>query len=412
MKVTFIVPYYHNIYESLGVGYIASYCRKNFDGELDFRFFHEYFDDVINIIASAVESDIVAFSCTTPTYQRGIMLASVIKKTNPSVHIVFGGWHVTTEPHISNGGCIDQIIIGEGEAGFLKVLNGNRDIRLLSNHRKFDDLPWPDRNLIRNERNLDLCYKMSGERIISFQSRRGCPFKCAMCAEYIMSTHNIRLRNVEDLLDEIEFMTDLYSADRFRFVDPTWCYPKKSAVEFCEEKIKRNFTMQWEAMGHAGFLDKELLSLMKRANCNQVNIGVESGSQKILNDIKKGLTVKKVRKVFEWGKELDLHMRAFFILGMPNEDEDSIRDTKSLIREIDPDIFGMTILCPYPGSSFYDYEKYKDIDWSQADEYDNDFWNTKNYSNSDLKRIQREFTDEFNDKLPWHQRYILEEKNG
>lgn len=412
MIVTFIIPYYHNIYESLGIGYIASYCRKNFDGKLDFRFFHENFDSSINIIASAVESDIVAFSCTTSTYQRGIMLARVIKNTNPKVHIVFGGWHVTTEPYIEDQDCIDQVVIGEGEDGFLQVLNGKRNLWVLSKHKGFEDLPWPDRTLIRNERNLELCNQMSGERVISFQSRRGCPFTCAMCAEHIMSNHNIRVRDTDDLLDEIEIIVNIYSSDRFRFVDPTWCYPKSAAVEFCEKKIRRDFRMNWEAMGHASFLDKDLLKLMKKANCNQVNIGVESGSQKILNDMKKGVTVDKIRKVFQWGKELDLRMRAFFILGMPNEDEESIRATKELAREINPDTFGMTIFCPFPGSKYYNYNKFYGVDWSMADEYDNDFWNTKNYSNSDLKRIQREFAEEFKDKLPWHQKYILEREDG
>ena len=97
------------------------------------------------------------------------------------------------------------------------------------------------------------------------------------------------------------------------------------------------------------------------------------------------VSVEKIRKVFEWSREIGLERRAFFLIGMPNETVTDIHLTEKLISEIDPDVFGVTILCPYPGSDFYDPETMKYYDWSVADEYSNPYWKTRHLSNQDLR---------------------------
>ena len=219
-----------------------------------------------------------------------------------------------------------------------------------------------------------------------------------------MTNNNVRVRDPEDLMNEIEHTFNKYNASMFKFVDPTWCYPKSAARDFCLEKIKRKNDFQWEGMAHAAFIDKEMMELMKESGCKQINIGAESGSQKLLNDMRKGVTVSKIKKVFKWGKDLGINMRGFFILGMPEESEETLEQTRQLIRDIKPDVFGMTLLTPFPGSEYYK-EEYKDLDWSGCDEYSNDFWRTKNFSNKDLKKIQSEFNNEFKDTLVPHQQH-------
>ena len=125
---------------------------------------------------------------------------------------------------------------------------------------------------------------------------------------------------------------------------------------------------------------------MKEAHCNQVNIGCESGSNDILTrDIRKGLNVSILKRVFKWAKNHKIERRAFFILGMPNETRKDIELTEKLIDDIKPDVVGFTILCPYPGTSFYDYRTMDDYNWASTDEYDNDYWETDHFSNNELK---------------------------
>jgi len=413
MQVAYISPYYHNIWESLGVAYIHAYC-KQFIPDLHGRFFQENFDPLERIVRLSKDVDIVAVSATSPTYKNGLLIAKAIKKVNKNVHVVFGGFHVSGiyqyEPFDS---VIDQVVIGEGEEGFLRILNGDTEKYIFSKNLTFEEIGvWPDRKLIRQGRQLDYNFKGWNERKGHFQSRRGCNHKCLMCAEHSISgqysnkTNPIRLRNNDDTLNEIESVYNTYNIDRFNFVDATWCYPKKHALEFCNKKIERGNLLPWECMAHASFLDEEILVSLKKSNCSSIAIGVESGSQRILNIIGKGVTRDKIEKVFKLGKKIGIKMRAFCIVGIPEETKYDVTDTFDLIEELDPDVTGMTILCPYPGTAYYNHKKYKNIDWSKADEYSNDFWKTLYFNNSDLKIIQSIFMNRFKDKICWHQREL------
>jgi radical SAM superfamily enzyme YgiQ (UPF0313 family) len=160
--------------------------------------------------------------------------------------------------------------------------------------------------------------------------------------------------------------------------------------------------MEWECMIHAGIAKKEMFPILKKAHCRQINVGCESGSPKVLKDMTKGTTIEKIINVFDWAKENGIERRAFFILGMPTETKDDIALTEKLALRIQPDVFGVTVLCPYPGSAFYNHDKMKDIKWEDTDEYSNDFWCTDHFTNSELKAWQKHLTEKFKDNLAWH----------
>jgi len=409
MKITLIQSYFHNVWESLWAGYLKSYCDKNLVEEHEWNFYHGNFDSDEEIIKDASKSNVVAFSCTTPTFKRGHNLAKKIRERselNPI--IVFGGWHPSTaKVQIDN--VINGVFFGEGEKAFchlLKNVNMYRH-RYLEEKKEynvipiqFNELPWPNRDFIHQNKFLDLCEEMCGERIISFQSRRGCMMNCSMCGERCMSGKGVRIRDNADLLDEIEFSFDRYAATMFKFVDPTWSYPKSHAKDFCEQKIKRN-TFKWEAMAHASYLDKNLINLMAESNCLQMNIGCESGSQRVLNEIRKGTTIQQIKRVFKWGKDAGIKMRAFFMIGL-ERDMKEVEMTKQLIRDISPDLFGLTILCPYPGTDYYK-DEFENEKWEDVDEY-NSFWSTKYFSNEGFKQIQKDINKEFHHILIGHQK--------
>jgi radical SAM superfamily enzyme YgiQ (UPF0313 family) len=412
MKITLIEPKYFNIWESIGLAYIAAFCKKNFKGSLDVDYYQGYFDSDEKILLEARDSDVVAFSCTSPTFQHGVRLARRLKELNPGVRTVFGGFHVSALGEKVEEDCIDQVIVGEGEKAFLRILEGNTDRIVCGEPAGFDEMPWPDRDVIRNYRTIDLCQQMIGRRIASFQANRVCPFRCIFCAEKTVTgpfsrrTNPVRSRSITDLLNEIEFIAKKYNLDYFKFVDATFDTSPEYVIAFCEEKIRRNLPLEWECMIHASIATKDMFPLLKRANCNQINVGCESGSPKVLRDMKKGTTVDKIKKVFRWAKECGLERRAFFLLGMPTETKEDILMTERLVEEIQPDVFGVTILCPYPGSDLYDHTKMKDIEWEMTDEYSNDFWSTEHFSNRELKTWQQYLTNKFKDKLAWHHKAI------
>ena len=419
MKISLIQPYYFNVWEGLGPAYMGANLKKNFSGKLSINFFQGYFDTDEEILAGVKGSDLVGFSCTSPTWKHAVSLATKIKKINPKVRIVVGGWHPSAVPEDCLAHeCIDQVVVGEGEMAMLSIVNGNNDPIIYGSQLPSLNELLPDRELIRSGRTIDLSEKMTGTRITSFQSCRVCPFKCVFCAERIVTgrfhrqNNPVRERDPAHLLDEIVQVGSDYSLDYFKFVDATWNTSPEKVIAFCEEKISRNFTMPWEANIHATFVNKEMLQIMQRANCHQINVGCESGSQKILNNMGKGLRIEQVERVFSWAREAGLERRAFFLLGMPNETVEDIKKTEALVERIQPEVFGITILCPYPGSDLYNTETMKGYDWSTTDEYSNNYWSTAHLSNQDMHHWQKYLSEKFSSSLSWHNKVLSENSLG
>ena len=415
MKVALVQPYYFNIWEALGSAYIAAYAKKHYGKPLEFLTFQGYFDSEEKILKEAADCDIVGFSCTSPTFKPGVRIAQKLKAINPRVHTVFGGFHPSAVPNdcLEEEG-VDQVVVGEGEQAFLQVLRGNR--AEIINGDKFTEFNefFPDRHAIHNQRTIDLCERQIGKRITSFMSNRVCPLQCTFCAERIVTgrpnkvTNPIRERDPKHLLDEIEMVTKQFGLTYFKFADATWNTSPAKVIAFCEEKIRRGLKIPFEANIHATFTNEAMFEAMKAANCNQINVGCESGSPKILRDVKKGLMVDRLIQVFDWARKHGIERRGYFLIGMPNEKEEDIRMTEALVERIQPEVFGITVICPYPGTDLYDPARMKDWDWTLTDEYSNPYWSTPNFSNQDLKKWQKYLMDKFSDTLAWHNKMLIE----
>ncbi len=383
MKITFVQPYYHNVWEALGVGNIVSYC---IDAGIECEFFQSKFDSDQTILDAAKKTDIVAFSCTSPSFAHAQRLAKQM-----TCHTVVGGWHPTALMEYCEG--FDQIVVGEGELAMVSIANGNRSPLVLGDPA---DFVWPNREVIKNERTIALCESVMGKRVASFQATKGCPFNCLFCGEKTMTNRKVRIRGIAEVLCEIATVAHDYKLDMFKFVDPTFDVSAKRVIEFCKAKINHRVNIEWECMVHASVATQEMFEWMKAANCNQVNIGCESGSPSVLKTIRKGATVEKIENAFKWAKYAGLKRRAFFLVGTPGETAADIGETKEMIARIKPDEYGVTLLCPYPGSDLYDPYDMADVDWEKTDEYSNDFWKTCLFSNAELKQFQKELTDKDN----------------
>jgi radical SAM superfamily enzyme YgiQ (UPF0313 family) len=415
MKVTLVQPRYFNIWEALGLAYIAAYAKEKYAGKLEVDCFQGYFDTDQEILNGAQDSDVVGFSCTSPAFKHGVALARELKRRNPKVRTVFGGFHPSAVPQdCLEEEAVDQVVVGEGEEAFLSILEGETGRIVQGTHFQDFGRIFPDRALVKNARTVDLCQKMIGKRVTSFVSNRVCPFRCAFCSEQAVTgafhrtTNPVRERDPRHLLDEIQRVYRDCRLDYFKFVDATWNTSTAKVIAFCEEKLRRGFALPWEANVHAGLASREMLRAMKAAGCVQINVGCESGSQSILQDMRKGLVVEKIVQTFAWAKELGIERRAYFLIGMPNETAADIRKTERLVERIQPDVFGITIICPFPGCDLYDPKTMKGYDWSLTDEYANDYWSTPNLSNADLKYWQRYLMKKFSGSLAWHNRLLLE----
>lgn len=404
MKVTLIHGKYFNSWEALGLAYIAGYLRKNVPG-IELKFFQGCFDDDEAVVKGSLNSDIIAFSVNTPTFPYAVKIANAVKAINPRVHTVVGGYHPSSFPESCIVPGIDQVVVGEGEAAMLDIVNGNREKIITGRMMQFSELPWPDRALIRNERNIAVAYKDNQQNIVSFQTHRACPFQCKYCLDgankvlYGTQKAIVRHRDVSDALDEIESVVKTYNLHLIKFSDPTWNVDIDWIKKFCLEKIRRNITVPFYPNIHAGVTSEDMFQLMAQANCEQIAIGVESGSPKILKQIGKGTTTDTIKRSVAWAKKAGILVRGYFILGMPEETDEDLSMTEQFAAELDLDEYGFSILCPYPGTVMFDRSTYETTDWVNADEYSNGFWRTKYLTNGELKVWQRKLLDRFKRNL-------------
>ena len=409
MKVVLIQGKYRNSWESQALGFIGAYLHLH-HRELQISFHHGSMDPEERIVADCVDANIVGFSATSPTFDWCRSLASKIKAANPGVWIVVGGYHSSVLGAACLSSDIDQVVQGEGEHAMLSIIEGNRAPIVQGFTMRFSELPWVDRDLIRNERHVEVAQRDTGKRITSFQAHRGCPFRCRFCADgkrkalYGGIPPVVRHREVDSLVAEMHHVTEEYALDLIKFCDATWNIRESWVESFCLHKMGQGFTTPFFANIHARVTSQKMFDLMAAAGCTDIGLGIESGSERVLSCLGKGTDKQMIRDAVFWAKAAGIHVRGYFILGMPEETEDDLRQTEEFAAELELDEYGFTILCPYPGTDFYDPIRMSSIDWAKTDEYSNDFWKSDNLSNQDLKEWQAKLSSKFASRLTWHQK--------
>lgn len=422
MKLTLIHGKWFNSWEALGLGYLASYIRKH-EPNCEITFWQGCFDSDDAIIADASTADIVAFSNTSPTVTHSVNLGRAIKKENPNVWTVTGGYHpsaVGRKALVENA--IDQVVIGEGEDALLRIMRGDRRPVITGRMMKFDELEWPDRTLLKNERCIDVAEELTGVRITSVHSHRGCVFRCKFCADGAVKVlfpgtswkHDalIRYRDPEDIVDEMAYIAKKYNLGLIKKAAPTWNLSRAWVHEFCKAKIRKGVEVPFYPAIHAGIMDDETAQLMREAGCVQAALGIESGSDKILREVGKGTTKKSIRRCVTALQKAGIAVRGYLIFGMPEEDWGTVRETIEFVDSLNLAEAGATILAPYPGSVYFNEEEHGHILWDQVDEYQNDFWHSNYLSNAELKEAQALFADKFQSTLCWHQKEVMKTREA
>jgi len=204
---------------------------------------------------------------------------------------------------------------------------------------------------------------------------RGCPYRCVFCSVSEQWGHKIRHRSPKNVVNEIEFLLKNYPfLEGIRFFDDVFTIDKNRVIEICQEIIKRKLNFTWECEARADAIDKELVREMKRAGCEFIDLGVESGSNKILKNIKKNITVEQAIDAVKIIKQAGIGLKVFIMHGLPGETYEDIRKTVFLSRYLchelkaDGATQGITII--YPGTELEKIAKElgtlpKDFSWGK-----------------------------------------------
>ena len=312
---------------------------------------------------------IVGITVKTPHYHSSLQTAILVRSLLPEAIIVVGGPHVTiTGDTMLENEYIDFAFYGEAEYTFLafaeavfhdkdySAIDGliYKDGENIRQNRRperikdLDSLPFPNKELL-------VFSEQYRKKLGAIMTSRGCPFECAFCATVPLWGRATKFRSVENILSEIEFLHKKYNIKTFEIVDDTFTLRKKEVIRFCKGLIDRfgERYFNWVCLTNITVIDSELLKYLKRAGCFKINIGIESGSDRILKLIHKKTTTDMVRKAVKMIKRQGLQVHGYFMMGFPQETVDEMRQTISFIKEIRPDSINLCTFTPYPNTELY-----------------------------------------------------------
>jgi magnesium-protoporphyrin IX monomethyl ester (oxidative) cyclase len=341
---------------------------------------------VLKYIAS-YNPDLVGFGCIfSGVFPFIVNLSEKIHKAFKAIPMVVGGIHATVFPkEILQNTSIDYVIIGEGEEQFCALTKAidKDDYSTLS---KVDGIAYrKGKEIIVNPKTrfinrLDeflpaydvidfkeyyhptehwhnpkrLNFKMS----VPVLSSRSCPTRCNFCSMFLVMGPSVRCRSAENMVNEIEMLYSKYGQNHFTFVDDNMNINKQHIISLCKEIIRRKLNIQFEVSNglSVASLSKEIIDLMATAGWVRGGIGIESGSDFLRNKvIGKNLSRKKIMEVVQSIKaHKNIYLKAWFIIGFPEETPQTLFDTYNMIRDLQIDEADVINLMPYPGTRVFE----------------------------------------------------------
>lgn len=316
---------------------------------------HPIWEEITQVITE-YSPDIIGISVLSMTYPVTKRLASLIRVRFPMVPIFAGGAHATLCPHDLIP-FFDFVVMFEGESVICDVINGNIPKGIVQGKRitNLDELPFPAiHRLYRVE-----SYAKRDLSII--MSSRGCPSSCKFCSSYELWKCKMVQKSPEYFISEIKYLITHYGIQDFFITDDSFTCNRKWLKEFLIG-IKR-FNITWRCFSRIDSLDEEITALMFEAGCRNIKLGIESGSQRILNIIDKGITLDQIDYVDKMLAKQKTNWSAYFIIGFPGETVGDIRLTQKLIQKISAKSITVNVYTPLPKNRLSDSCK-TSIDYS------------------------------------------------
>jgi len=361
------VNWIHHGLASIG----ASLKSKGYDVKLiDMRTLDswEHFKKTIENI----NPEIIGISISNVDYKIAMKTAEIIKGFKPSAKIIAGGLNPTIFPEIyQNNEKIDHIITGEGEITFVKIVQAiedNLDVPKFNKGEKpdLDKLPWVDRTLFDYSRELN-CHYTPDQKLptVTMIAGRGCPYHCTYCqpAESLTYGRPHRMRSPQNVISELRTLKNKYDFKSVTFWDDTFTLNREWVFEFCDLYEKEKFDATIAACSRADIIcrNEDMVKRLSEIGLDWFTIGFESGSQRILNLIKKGTTVEQNYKAASICKKYGIKILATFMLGLPTETKKEQLATIKMIIETKPESTLPFYFVPIIGTEIYDLCKEKDL---------------------------------------------------
>ncbi len=318
------------------------------------------------------QPDYLLVNVATPTFKSDIGAFTVAKEICPNViTIAKGAAFLTVAFEVMYfAKDLDYIIYGEAEETLKELLENKNpadilgiyyrdDIRVkFTGARPFiedlDKLPFPARHLVDNN-----IYRRPDNNKVQavIKVSRGCPFHCFFCLATPTAGAKVRKRSPENIVREIKECVEKYGINNFLFWSDIFNIDKDWVMKLCRLIIDNGLNITWSANTRADTADEEMAEMMYKAGCRLVSIGVESGSQEMLDHIGKKITLDDVRLTVKIFKKFGIKIYNYFVIGLPWETEETVEDTIDFAIELDSDFISFYTATPLPGTKFYEYAK-------------------------------------------------------
>ena len=349
----------------LGLSYIATILKRGYD-VYGFDATIEDFSKLRKILVKNNIRIVLVGSLSTfidsmsVDFKRSLEIAGFIKKVNKDIKIIFAGAYATMiSERLKKNELIDYIISGEPESVILDLINkikNKKNIPKIISSKKIDNLDnieFPVRNLFNlNLYNSGMISK--AHPYTSIMASKGCNYNCSYCHSPGLFGKQ-RRRSAKNIVDEIEFLIKEHRIKCILIEDDNFTMDRMHVINFCNELKRRRLKFVWECANglRPENLDYDILKLMKSAGCSKISLGIESSNKHILKKIGRNSNLSTVRKVINYAKKSGIDVCGYFMIGFPDESEDTIKDTINFACNLNLDYAHFSVLYPLPGSRIY-----------------------------------------------------------
>lgn len=369
----------------LGILYIGTVLKKR--GYKNVYLLDHSFNSFEKIISQInwLKPDIVGLNAMSAYFLSAKRIGQHIKE-NLSSTVVLGGPHasIMTDDEFLSEDWIDFLVRGEGEVSFEEIIKeyknpsqirgsvfqderNNRFIIEAEKIHNLDEIPFPDLNL------LSTASLYLDRRRYGLLGSRGCPFSCTYCQPGLSKIwgRGVRFRSPENIVEEIRLIKRKYGINDISFLDDTFTLNEVRLKKLLSLLEKENIVFDINA--RVDCFSEEIAKALKRAGCERISFGLESGDSKILNeDFRKNIKIDQMRQAFKLCHRVGIETKAYLIMGSISETPETLKKTEKLIDEIKPDLLSFSIATPFKGTYFYemcqekgllDFSSYQQLDF-------------------------------------------------
>ncbi len=365
-----------------GIAYLAAALEEQGFEVKAFDLFNHTWPQVKKLIEDE-KPDVAGITCLTEQRAAPVKLANMLKSINPEIKVLMGGIHPTIlYQQILDNYPVDYVIRSEGEETVKELLTAIKNGADTSNIagiafkakgkvvktddralvKDLDTIPFPaykwfnfddyaKYEILNGRHNGKDLEKM---RFVPVIGSRGCVGTCQFCSTPRFWGRKWRVRSINNIVDEIEFLKNEHNCGFFNFADDIFTVNKERVINLCKEIIDRKLDILWDCETRVNFIWDDMLEWMQKAGCYCIAFGVESASPIVIKEINKKTTPEQIENAFISTNRHGIKTKMLLMIGNPGECDESVNDTKRMIEKVKPDFSSISNTMVFPGTQLYD----------------------------------------------------------